>query len=350
MMRSTPRLDHLRTLVDDVGIIQHSTHDVPNRSTGYCTDDVARAFMVAIMASVHEPLREGAIELGRKQLAFLMDAQLQDGTFHNFMSYQRTWLDDVGTEDSNGRALWALGFGIRFAPLASWRTICIERMKRALPTVGSLAAVRARAFAAIGLAHAYEASGRNDEPLREHLIRLGADLRGAYERTASDEWPWFEPFLTYDNARLPEAVLRIGAALSDPMLAEIGLRTLGFYEGVVIENERFVPIGNAGWYHRGGPRARYGQQPLEAAAMVDAELVAHSLTGDERHHRIAEITLDWFYGRNTRDALMVAGGGCRDGLEELGANANMGAESTLAYLASAFAFAERAGEVVRIAR
>jgi len=349
-MRGVPRLDHLRTLVDDVGIIQHAVHDVPNRSTGYCTDDVSRAFMVAVMASAHEPLRDGAIELGRKQLAFLMDAQTPTGAFRNFMSYERAWLDEAGTEDSNGRALWSLGFGIRFAPSASWRTICIERLTRALTVLPTMRATRARAFAAIGLAHACEASGRDDARLRAELQALGAGLRTQFERTATEEWTWFEEFLTYDNARLPEAVLRIGAALDDAELVEIGLRALRFYERTTIEHERFVPIGNAGWYYRGGARARYGQQPLEAAAMVDAELVAHSLTGDERHHRIAEIALDWFYGRNSRDALMVAGGGCCDGLEELGTNANMGAESTLAYLASAFAFAQRAGQVVRLAR
>jgi hypothetical protein len=156
--------------------------------------------------------------------------------------------------------------------------------------------------------------------------------------------------MTYDNARLPEAVLRIGAALDDRELIALGLRTLDFYESVVVEGGVFVPIGNAGWYRHGGHRARYVQQPLEAAAMVDVALVAHALSGEARYRRLAEIGLEWFYGRNTRNVVMAAEGGSFDGLGELGVNRNMGAESSLAYLASALALAQPAAEVLRIAR
>ena len=111
-----PPLDHLVALTDDTGIIQHATHDVPNRSTGYCTDDVSRAFMVACRAAAHPGLRSTAIKLGRIYLSFLHDAQLPDGRFHNFMAFDRTWLDEAGSEDSLGRAVWALGFGMLNAP------------------------------------------------------------------------------------------------------------------------------------------------------------------------------------------------------------------------------------------
>lgn len=145
-----PSLDHLVALSDDTGIVQHAVLDVPNRSTGYCTDDVARAFIVACLASSHERLREDALRLGRTYLSFLHDAQLPDGRFHNFMSYDRSWLDEVGSEDSIGRAIWALGVGTHCAPKASWRTLCAEMANRAAPRTAEFTFLRARAYAASG--------------------------------------------------------------------------------------------------------------------------------------------------------------------------------------------------------
>jgi len=345
-----PSLEHLRTLTDDTGVIQHAVRDVPNRSTGYCTDDVARAFIVACGAAGHDRLRADALRLGAIYLSFLHDAQLPDGRFHNFMSYERHWLDEVGTEDSIGRAVWALGVGMRGAPREGWRALCGEMLERALPAVTALEYPRSIAYAALGLVHAYEATNRSRSSLEVALRRIASVLRARYETSRAPDWEWFQPMMTYDNARLPEALLRIGTALEEPELVGLGLRTLTFYESVVIENRMFVPIGNAGWFARGGRRARYGQQPLEAAAMVDAALVAHAATGEIRYRRLAEIALEWFYGRNTRDAVMATSGGCFDGLEELAINRNMGAESTIAYLTSALMLAQPAAEVLRIAR
>jgi hypothetical protein len=156
--------------------------------------------------------------------------------------------------------------------------------------------------------------------------------------------------MTYDNARLPEALLRIGSVLDERSWVEAGLRTLDFYESVVLEGGVFVPIGNDGWHSRGGPRARFGQQPLEAAAMIDACLEAYGLTGLLRYLRSAESAFAWFHGSNSERLEIVSGAGCRDGLERNWVNANMGAESTLAYLASALAVAQPSRNVLRIAR
>jgi len=337
-------------LSDDVGIAQHAVLDVPNRKEGYCTDDVARAFIVAIAASAHARQRIQAHALGRTYLAFLHDAQMADGRFHNFMSYARTWLDDVGTPDSNGRAIWALGFGMRHAPRDSWRQICRGLLERALPHVLAFEFPRSRAYAALGLVHAFEALGRRDRTIEATLRAIATDLVAAHAAASGPHWNWFEDVMTYDNARLSEALIRIGTVLDDRTFREVGLATFDFYEFVTIENGRFVPIGNTGWYPRGGRRARYAQQPLEAAALVDAALAAGVATGDERFRRLAECGLEWFYGRNSRDAVMAQSGGCYDGLEELGVNRNMGAESTLAYLSSAFALAQPAADVLRVAR
>ncbi|MGB8205093.1 MAG: hypothetical protein WCE83_10490 [Candidatus Baltobacteraceae bacterium] len=345
-----PSLEHLIALSDDVGIVQHAVWDVPNRSTGYCTDDVARAFMVALAAAKVGSQREEALRLARRYLAFLIDAQLPDGRFHNFMSYDRAWLDDVGTQDANGRAIWALGYGLRFAPRESWREVCRAALERALPHVPELDHVRSRVYAALGLTHAVRAGGSAAAGLPVLLRGLGEDLRERYERAAAPGWDWFENSLTYDNARLPEAALRIGMVLEDRALVDLGLKTLRFYESITIEEELFVPIGNAGWYVRGASRARYGQQPLEAASLVDAALAAQAASGDARYGRLASIGLGWYGGRNSRGTAMVVAGGCFDGLEEGGPNRNMGAESTLAYLASALALADPATKVARDAR
>ncbi|HMD02328.1 MAG TPA: hypothetical protein VKG44_05120 [Candidatus Baltobacteraceae bacterium] len=343
-------LDHLSALTDDVGVIQHAKRGLPNRDTGYCTDDVSRAFIVAVSAAPIARLRETALRLGRTYLAFLHHAQMPDGRFHNFMGYDRTWLDDVGTEDANGRAIWSIGYGMRHAPAEDWRHICAEMLELALPRILEFAHVRARAYAAIGLAHAYEALARKHAGIEAVLRAIGDDLRRRRTEFSETGWDWFEPQLTYDNARLSEAALRIGSVLEDRELVQIGLETLDFYESVVVEGGVFVPIGNDGWYTRAGERARFGQQPLEAAAMVDACLEAYELTQRLQYLRLAELAHGWFYGLNSAGAVLARGGGCCDGLEEGGVNANMGAESTLAYLASVLAVAQPSRNVLRIAR
>jgi hypothetical protein len=321
---------------------------VPNRKFGYCTDDVARGLIVALIRLRMAPSDEPTQRLASTYLAFLQDAQLEDGRFHNFMAYDRSWLDEVGTQDSCGRAIWALGHGVANAPAKPWRSVCRTLLDRALPTVESLDYVRSYAYAMLGLAHAQAA-------LRETryaaLLRsLGERLIASYAAARTDDWRWFEELMTYDNARLPEALIRAGQVLNEARFGEVGLETLAFYERVTIENGIFVPIGNDGWYRRGGPRARYAQQPLEAAALVDAELAAFDATGGPIHFANAELGLGWFYGKNSRGVTMAHGGGCYDGLEEESVNYNMGAESTLALLAAGYTMAVRRARVLRAVR
>jgi hypothetical protein len=349
-MRKYPVLDHLETLTDDVGVIQHAVHDVPARSTGYCTDDISRALIVVLSAAANPALHDTATRLAERYLAFLYDAQLPDGRFHNFMGYDRRWLDIVGTQDSFGRALWAVGFGMRFALRDSWRRVCGVIFERAFAVVATLEYNRSRAYAILGMVHALVAGGRADAALA-HAIRCEAEaLAQAFEQNAHADWRWFEPVMTYDNARLPEALLRAGAALDEERFVRIGLDALRFYEDATIEDRIFVPIGNQGWYPRGGTRARFGQQPLEAAAMVDAALCAADISRDPHYDALAELAGDWYFGRNSLGALLVMNGGCRDGIDDHGISANMGAESTLAYLSTAIALAEPRAERLRIAR
>jgi hypothetical protein len=335
-------------LSDDVGVIQHALENVPNRKYGYCTDDVARGFMVALAHSRLSPSDKIGQRLAMTYLSFLQHAQLEDGRFHNFMDYDRTWLDEIGTHDSCGRAIWALGYGVANAPTQSWRRVCATLLDRTIPTLELLEYIRSRAYAALGFAHAYAA--RQEPRYAEALSYLASEMAAAYDATAAQDWRWFEESLTYDNARLPEALIRAGHALGDERYAQTGLAALAFYESVTLKDGIFVPIGNEGWYPRGGRRALYAQQPLEACAMVDAELAAFDATGDAGHFSTAELALEWYYGKNSRGIVMANGGGCYDGLGEDSVNSNMGAESTLALLSAGYSMAARRARVLRAVR
>jgi hypothetical protein len=339
-------LDHLITMTDDVGVFQHARYDVPNRDCGYCTDDVGRALIVAIDATYRRATEAPAAKLAATYLAYLSDAQRLDGWFHNFMGYDRRWQDQHGSADSFGRAIWGLGYAAARAPRDSWRRLAAELAGKALGHIEELPFLRSRAYAALGLVHLAGVDQR-----AVSLLRTAVDpLVAAYQAVASSDWRWCEETLTYDNGRLCEALIRAGGILHDDAFVQTGLEMLDFYAGIVVEDGTFVPVGNQGWYPRGGPRARFGQQPLEAAAFVEAALAAHAATGDQRYRGLAQIGYDWYWGRNSRGVLMVTNGGCRDGIDEHGVSPNMGAESTLAYLMSALAMTETRTQSLRIAR
>jgi len=344
-----PVLDHLVTMTDDVGMFQHARFDVPNRSFGYCTDDVARALIVAVEATGDRATEQIGAKLVTTYLAFLYDAQLPDGWFHNFMGYDRRWQDDRGTDDSLGRAVWGLGHCIARAPRDAWRRVARELFDAALPHVAGLPHLRSRAYAALGLATVASAEPGHAQVIAA-LRAAVTPIADAYRATASSDWLWCEETMTYDNARLCEALVRAGVVLGDHALLRTGLAMLDFYARVVVEDGMFVPIGNDGWYPRGGERARFGQQPLEAAALVTAALAACDATGDSRYRDLATIAGDWYFGRNTHGFLMVTNGGCRDGIDRNGVSPNMGAESTLAYLMSALTLATSRQHALRIAR
>ncbi|MGC8484899.1 MAG: hypothetical protein ACP5O6_04610 [Candidatus Baltobacteraceae bacterium] len=319
-----PSLVHLASLTDDVGTIQHAFGTLPNRATGYCTDDIARAAIVAIAHQSLDPSDPHAERIAHSSLAFLLHAQLPDGRFHNFMSYGREWLDDVGTEDSCGRALWALGYARKHARNSDWRERCAVAFERGLAKVNAFTHLRPTAYAALGVAAAGERGAV--------AAALLARLRDALAANAEGDWDWYESRMTYDNARLPQAHLLLADLLGDAEARKAALAALAFYRSQNFEGELFSPVGNRGWLLRGGTRARFDQQPLEAAAAVDAFLAADR-AGVPGARADAERALQWFHGRNVLGVALVDDrGGCSDGVDEDGINANRGAESTLAYL------------------
>ncbi len=308
--------------------------------------------MVVLAKLQIDPHDAAAQRLASTYLSFLHDAQLQDGRFHNFMGYDRCWLDAVGTHDSVGRALWALGYGMRYAPRGSWRRVSQRLFGKALGSLEWLSYPRSQAYAAIGLAHACEASiADGDVPAYQRRLRtLAESLKQKYLDVRDGDWQWYENALTYDNARLPEAMLRAGLSLRDDELIAIGVRTFDFYRRVAVEDGVHVPVGNHGWFQRGGVKPKYSQQPVESAALVDAALVAYDATGDPAYRGTAQLGLDWYYGRNSRGIVMARNGGCLDGLNETTVNFNMGAESTLSYLAAAYVLAARPAATLSVAR
>ncbi|MDB5029019.1 MAG: glycosyltransferase [Candidatus Eremiobacteraeota bacterium] len=345
-----PALDHLLAMTDDVGILQHATLDIPNRSCGYCADDVGRALIVACDAAGRHASEADGARLVTTYLSYLHDAQLPDGWFHNFMGYDRRWQDREGTPDSVGRTIWGLGYAERNAPRETWRTVAGSLRRRALDAVRRMEYVRSRAYAALGLVHALASRPEDELAVRAVLDESLAFIADAYDAHAGEGWQWCEDVMTYDNARLCEALLRGGAALGNERYVQTGLAMLSFYSTVTIEDGVFVPVGNDGWYPRGGEKSRNGQQPLEAAGMVDAAFAALDATGDERWRTVAEIAHEWYLGRNTERLAVSTETGCCDGLSVDGINANMGAESTICYLMSAIALANRSATMLRVAR
>jgi hypothetical protein len=343
-----PALDHLVAMTDDVGLFQHARHDIPNRSFGYCTDDVSRALIVAIEAARHRATEVTGAKLTTTYLGFLNDAQQNDGWFHNFMGYDRRWQDTRGTEDAFGRAMWGLGSAAAHSPRDSWRKVARTMFDRGLDHVGELPHLRSRMYAGLGIVAL--AAAEPDERLDAALRATVAPIVAAYRATAEPDWRWCQDTLTYDNARLCEVLVRAGVWLRDDDLVAAGCEMFAFLSSVVIEDGIFVPVGNDGWYPRGGVRARFGQQPLEAAAFVDAALAVYGVTGDSSDRELATTAGAWFFGRNTHDALLVSNGGCRDGIDVDGPSDNMGAESTLAYLMSAISLAEQRRSGLRLAR
>jgi len=329
---SDVRTDHLLTLVDDCGIVQHAYGAIPNRHTGYCVDDVARLAVVALELERRTGDPAWAAVLHRS-LAFLVDASDQvGGGMRNFMSYDRRWLDRPHSGDHVGRSVWALGEVLTTA----WAPALVEPARRLLATlVGSLdrdIAIRTAAYTILGLARLDP--DRLDDEGHRLLERCVTQLQAAYEDTATDDWRWFESSLTYDNARLPQALIVGGAALGREDAVDDGLTALAWLgDECNLEHGPLRLPGHRG-RHRGEDAPGGGdEQPLDASAFVEAELSAFAVTGDPVHGERAQRAFEWFLGRNTlgRPLYDFATGGCSDGLGPEEINANQGAESTLAF-------------------
>jgi glycosyltransferase involved in cell wall biosynthesis len=328
-------LDHLARMTDSTGVFQHAMFTVPNFSEGYCTDDNARAFILAVLLDELEEEPERTRTLATTYAAFLNHAlDLKSKRFHNQLSFDRRWLDEPGSEDCHGRALWALGLGAGRSPYRSFQEMSGQLFAQALPTVMDFTSPRAWAFALIGI-HEYLRRLSGDRQAKQIREALAGRLMELYDRAARPDWPWFEEELTYDNAKLAHALILSGQDMDQPPLVERGLQTLRWLAEVqTSENGHFRPIGSNGFFRRGGTRALFDQQPIEAYAMVSACLEAHRVTTEPWWYEQAQHAFDWFLGWNDLGLELYAPntGGCRDALHVDRVNNNQGAESTLAFL------------------
>jgi glycosyltransferase involved in cell wall biosynthesis len=330
-------LTHLRALTDDTGIIQHAVFTVPNYDEGYTTDDNARGLILTILLEESED--QDVVVMARllapTYLAFLWHAfNSENSHFRNFLGYDRRWLEEAGSEDGHGRALWAVGTVAGCSNDPRLRGAAARLLTLGFPAALEKRSPRAWAYTLIGI-HEYTRRFYGDRAVQTAREVLAERLLDAYRRHASQDWPWFEDILAYANAKLPHALLQCGRWLSRSDMTEAGLTALGWLADLQRSEEgHFVPIGNQGFYRRDGERARFDQQPIEAHAMVSACLEAHRITGDERWRAEARTAFDWFLGRNDVHLPLYdsASGGCRDGLHPDRTNANQGAESTLAFL------------------
>jgi glycosyltransferase involved in cell wall biosynthesis len=331
------KLTHLSRMTDSTGVFQHAIFSVPNFSEGYCTDDNARAFILAVLMGELSDDAELERSLASTSAAFLHHAfDPGSGRFHNHMSFDRHWLDEQGSEDSHGRALWALGVGVGRSQLRTFQMMAGQLFARALPALTEFSSPRAWAFGLLGI--------------REYLRRLSGDIQvnqarevlttrlmELYNRHAHADWQWFEEELSYDNARLSHALIVSGRATGQQAVLNCGLETLRWLtEQQTTAQGHLRPIGSNGFYHRGGARANFDQQPIEAHATVAACLEVHRATGDLRWYEQAEHALT---GSLLATISALSSTSPRPAAAAMDCmwtrvNGNQGAESTLAFLLS----------------
>lgn len=337
------KLDHLIRLTDDTGLIQHATYGIPDRRYGYSTDDVSRALVVTLL-HYHQFEDETALSLAVRYLSFLHYAQLPNGHFHNFMDYSRHFSDDVGTEDTLGRALWGLGAAIAYSPNEGMRALAREMFERAFPEI-TLRHPRAIAYTICGL---YNFLLRYDgaAQVRRRLAELATQLLELYAQNRAEDWLWFHEALTYGNAKIPHALLLAYRATGEEEFKKVGLESLDFLIAQTYHNDYFDFIGNQGWYRRGGERAIFSQQPIEAGYTAEACLTAFELTQERRYLNLARAAAEWLLGRNRLGARLydLSTGACADGLEPQGPSLNQGAESAICCMLAFLTVAQQEAE------
>jgi glycosyltransferase involved in cell wall biosynthesis len=329
------RLEHLLRMTDSTGILQHATYSIPNFPEGYCLDDNARALILTVLL---QELGDDTPEVQRAATtyaAFLNFAfDRESGNFRNFLSFDRKWLELNGSDDSIGRAAWAIGACIGRTEQRSFHSWASQLLEPAVNAVVETQSARAWAFALIGI-HEYLRRMSGDRLMNQHRDTLTDRLIKLYKKNSSEDWPWFEPKATYDNAKLPHALILSGRWTSNSKATEIGLRTLRWLADVQrAPDGHYRPIGSEGFYPRGQQPAQFDQQPLEAQSMVSACIEAYRATNDSYWVEEARLAFEWYTGRNDlgQPVCDPSTGACYDGLHADRVNQNQGAESTLAYL------------------
>ncbi len=348
------KTDYLQGLTDDTGIFQHTKFGIPDRSKGYTTDDNARALIAAVMLYSNDKDPK-SLELIGTYLAFVYHAQNEDGSFRNFMDYNRLFIEDVGSEDCLGRCIWALGFTVSQASVPeNLKNTCRYMLNQCLPHVNTLISPRAQSYTVVGLSYLLEEetvlpyvfpySSNVIDPeaadfLPEELIKVSMDwlatsLHNQYVNNKGLDWHWYEDSLTYGNAMLPWALLRAYRITNKSEFQETARESLDFLTAKTFTEEGyFKPIGSHGWLLRDGTAAPYDEQPIEACEMLLACREAYEVIGDTAYIALSIHCYEWYLGRNSLQVPLINAetGGCYDGIHAKGLNMNQGSESVISY-------------------
>lgn len=328
------KLDYLISITDETGIIQHSKFATPNRGEGYTTDDNARALIVCTKHSKLDRTLE-IVRLADIYLSFLYHMQMKDGRLHNYLGYDRRFLDDVGSDDSLGRTLWACGCVINSNLSEEKKLLSKEIFDKALPHAINSTSPRTKAFAVLGLS-LYQSTYPKDQTLSRTMLKLTKQLLIMFKKESSVEWPWFEAYITYCNGRLPQALFEAYKHTRNANHLQVAMDSFDFILKTQMNNNIFTPIGNNGWYKKGGSRALYDQQSVEASCMTETALTAFRATHNCNFRSVAKIIFEWFLGKNTKGLWVYNPntGGCYDGITPEGLNLNQGAEAITTYLSA----------------
>jgi hypothetical protein len=335
-VRNEIALNHLDRMTDSTGLIQHAIYSIPRRESGYTTDDNARALRLCTRLWGQQP---GERMLGRvtTYLSFLEHARCPVRGFHNFLSYQRDWLDAEGTGDSQGQAVRALAEVLGSGLPDGYRALARELINAVTPALADLRSLRAQAYVILAWGHlrGSEEEEKDDLAEVENVARAAAQrLVECYHRSQRLDWPWFESRMTYANAVLPHALFIAAQCWPEEGFLDVAKTSFAFLNHETTVEDLFWPVGNSDWYSRGEEKSLYDQQPVEAVTMADAALAGFALLGDEEYRATFRRAHNWFHGQNSLNEPLVdiASGACCDALQPSGVNRNQGAESTLAYL------------------
>jgi hypothetical protein len=325
--------NHLDRMTDSTGLIQHAIYSVPRRESGYTTDDNARALRLCTRLWTHDP-DSRMLDRITTYLSFLEHARCPVRGFHNFLSYQRDWLDAGGTGDCQGQAIRALAEVLGSNLPDGFRDLASELIQAVLPALAELRSLRAQAYLILASGHLWTAGVKNMIGLESIAQAAARHLVECYRRSERTDWQWFESRLTYGNAVLPHALFIAAQRWPEEDFADVAEASFAFLDRATTSENVFWPIGNSDWYPHGEHKSLYDQQPVEAATMADAALAAFSLLRDEKYLSTFCRSHGWFHGRNSLKERLADSetGACFDSLQASGLNRNQGAESTLAHL------------------
>jgi glycosyltransferase involved in cell wall biosynthesis len=328
-------LAHIKRLTDDTGIVQHAKYGIPNLKEGYCLDDNARALIMILMSHQQYHSKEAA-DLLPIYLSYIHYMQREDGQFRNFLHFNRTYLDEIGSEDSFGRTIWALCYLIWNAPNNSYNEFARELFNKSYAHFKELKYIRGIANTLIGISY-YLRVYSSDEGMMDTLNILTNKLLDFFDENATTDWAWFEDKLTYDNGILPLALLHSYEVTGNTKSRHVALQAIEFLKKKTLYKEYLVPIGNMGWCCKEDKCAPlFDQQAIEVMAMVLMFQQAYHITKNETFLIDMNTCFAWFMGRNELHIPLYdhETNGCSDGLEYDSINRNQGAESTLAFFIS----------------